>query len=143
MLSIKKRDDVMLISRQSDYAVRVVRALCDMQIHSAVDIENRENVTVAFLYKILKKLEKAGIVNVMRGSNGGYRLAKECSEFTLFDVISAVEDDFVINECMHEGYECTSRNSSECLVHKEFIRIQQVLINELKSKTMAEVLNCR
>ncbi|MEA4972042.1 HTH-type transcriptional repressor NsrR [bioreactor metagenome] len=133
----------MLISRQSDYAVRVVRALSDMQIHSAVEIESRENVTVAFSYKILKKLEKAGIVNAIRGANGGYKLSKGCNEFTLFDIISAVDDDFIINECMHDGYICNSRCDSECLVHKELCRIQSVLINELKSKTMAEVLEWR
>lgn len=137
---MKERDDEMLISRQSDYAVRVVRALSDMQIHSAAEIESRENVTVAFSYKILKKLEKAGIVNAIRGSNGGYSLIKACDEFTLFDIISAVDDDFIINECMRDGYICSSNCDSKCKVHEELLRIQRVLINEMKSKTMAEVL---
>lgn len=130
----------MLISRQSDYAIRVIRALSDMQVHSAADIERRENVTVAFLYKILKKLEKAGLVSIIRGPLGGYELAKRCNEFTLFDVISAVDEDFVINECIRDGYECSSRNTGDCLVHKEFCRVQEMLINELKNKTMDDVL---
>lgn len=80
LVEYSERDDEMLISRQSDYAIRVVRALSDMQVHSAADIESRENVTVAFLYKILKKLQRAGLVSITRGSLGGYKLAKRCNE---------------------------------------------------------------
>ena len=132
----------MLITRETDYAVRVVRALSDMNIHSASDVEKKEAVPTSFAYKILKKLAKSGIVEIIRGSSGGYRLAKKCDSLNLYDIISAVDDDFVINECMREGYVCT-REDKFCTVHDELMRVQQVIIDELKSNSLAEILKLR
>jgi Rrf2 family protein len=129
----------MLITREVDYAIRVVRALSDMAVHSASYVEEKETVPTSFAYKILKKLSNAGIVEIIRGSSGGYRLAKKCSELSLYDIISAVDDDFVINECMRDGYVCTS-DEKMCDIHNEFVRIQKVLTDELKRKSLAEIL---
>lgn len=132
----------MLINRKTDYAIRVVRALSDMNIHSASDVEKEEAVPISFAYKILKKLAKAGIIEIIRGPSGGYRLAKKCDNLNLYDIISAVDDDFVINECIREGYVCTSEDKL-CTVHNEFMRVQQVIINELRRKSLAEILKSR
>ncbi|MCI1958064.1 MAG: Rrf2 family transcriptional regulator [Clostridia bacterium] len=132
----------MLITREIDYAIRVVRALSDMNIHSASYVEKAEAVPTSFAYKIFKKLSKSGIVEIIRGPNGGYRLAKKCDELNLFDIISSVDNDFVINECMREGYVCT-REDKMCTVHNELKRVQQVLTDELKRKSLSEVLKLK
>ena len=51
----------MLITRECDYAVRVVRALADGRRMSVGEICEKEFITAPFAYKILKKLQKAGI----------------------------------------------------------------------------------
>ena len=49
----------MFITRECDYAVRVVRALWGESRLSVSDICEKESVTAPFAYKILKKLQKA------------------------------------------------------------------------------------
>ena len=56
----------MFITRESDYAMRVVRALMGETRLSVSEICEREAITAPFAYKILKKLQNAGIVEGYR-----------------------------------------------------------------------------
>lgn len=50
----------MFITRESDYAMRVIRALMWEPRLSVSEICERESITAPFAYKILKKLQNAG-----------------------------------------------------------------------------------
>mgnify|MGYP000529302416 CR=1 FL=1 len=67
----------MFITRESDYAMRVIRALMWEPRLSVSEICERESITAPFAYKILKKLQNAGLVEGYRGVHGGYAL-KNC-----------------------------------------------------------------
>lgn len=129
----------MLFTKESDYAIRIVRALKDGKKIRAKDICEREEIPEAFAYKILKKLERAQVVRVIRGTHGGCMLVKTPAELCLYDLILAIEPDFAITHCIKK--DC-SRNlpGSPCLVHKELVRIQQMLQDELKAKSLEEIL---
>lgn len=96
----------MFITRECDYAARVLRALSAETRLSVNEICEKESITAPFAYKILKKLQKAGIVKGYRGVHGGYAMNKSMTELTLFDVYSAIDPDLFIIECMASGYEC-------------------------------------
>ncbi|MFR6333351.1 MAG: Rrf2 family transcriptional regulator [Eisenbergiella sp.] len=51
----------------------------------------REKAFLKFAYKILKKLEKAGIVQITRGASGGCRTGCDLRTATLYQLIEAVE----------------------------------------------------
>ena len=52
----------MLITRRSDYAMRIIRVLRDSKIHNVREMCELEEIPKAFAYKILRELEMAGIV---------------------------------------------------------------------------------
>ena len=56
----------MMITRESDYAVRMICALKDGEQLTIEQICRKEQVPRQFAYKILKKLEKAGLVDVYK-----------------------------------------------------------------------------
>ena len=56
----------MVITRETDYALRILRALLDGKLHTAGQIAQDELLPQAFAYKILKKLEKAGRIIELR-----------------------------------------------------------------------------
>ncbi|MGN0399942.1 MAG: RrF2 family transcriptional regulator [Blautia sp.] len=131
----------MLITRECDYAVRIVRALADGEKLCVNQVCEKEALTPAFVYKILKKMEKARIVKSYRGSNGGYALDKSIHEITLLDIYGAVEPELFVIECMNPKKSCVrNRDENGCRVHKELHRIQEVLIRELSSKTIGEIM---
>ena len=67
----------MFITRESDYAMRVIRALMWEPRLSVSEICERESITAPFAYKILKKLQNAGLVEGYRGVHGGYALKRD------------------------------------------------------------------
>jgi len=127
----------MFLPKECDYAIRVVRGLSDMGIKSVRIICELEKVPQHFAYKILKKLERAGIVNSYRGAEGGYQLAKTLDSITLFDIVSAVNKQLLLSECLKKGFICVrNSNGNSCGVHRELIRVQALLMEALNEKTM-------
>lgn len=134
----------MFITRECDYAVRVIRALAGEKRLSATDICEREEITAPFAYKILKKLQKAKIITGYRGVHGGYVLKKEIDEITLLDVYQAIEPDIYIIECLNPKKPCAHSEKLEngCKIHDELCQIQKELCKMLSAKTLADILDC-
>lgn len=133
----------MFITRECDYAVRVIRALAGETRLSVTDICEKESITAPFAYKILKKLQKARIVRGYRGVHGGYALNKELSELTLYEIYTAIDPDMFIIECLDEGYNCTKNGTDRqnCMIHKELAQIQKELWNLLKRKNLQQIMD--
>ena len=74
----------MLITRESDYALRLLRTLRDGEQYSVGELARREMVPQPFAYKIVKKLSAAGMVQVSRGAEGGCRLTADLTQTTLY-----------------------------------------------------------
>ena len=131
----------MFITIECDYAVRVIRALGGEVRLSVGEICERESITAPFAYKILKKLQKAGIVKGYRGVHGGYSMAKGLSELTLYEIYHAIDPELFIIECINPQYNCV-RNPGDlpCKVHRELEGIQKEIWNLLKRKTLEELL---
>ena len=56
-------------------------------------LSHRHNLSVKYLEQILIQLSKAGLVDGVRGSNGGYRLIKKTDEYTTGEILRALEGD--------------------------------------------------
>jgi len=126
----------MFLTRERDYAIRVVRALADMKKKPVKSICEQEHVPIDFAYKILKKLEQAKFVSSVRGAQGGYQLAKKPSEINMFEILASVDDNLYINECLKPTALCPNHTEGKrCRVHEELIIIQEGLFETLKSKT--------
>ncbi|MCD7909280.1 MAG: Rrf2 family transcriptional regulator [Clostridium sp.] len=134
----------MMITRESDYAVRIIRALRGGGLMTIQQICERECIPKQFAYKILKKLDLAGLVQIKRGAGGGCALARDLSLITLYDVIRATDEEFFLTHCLQGNFDCEYLAKSPCTIHRELARVQGVLERELQSRTMAELLgmNC-
>lgn len=86
-------------------------------------------------------MEAGGILNIRRGPKGGYTLCRDCSELTLYDVISAFENTFLVVECMKSGYNCVNNQNDDCCMHNEFSRIQDLLKEEFKRNSLSSLLD--
>jgi len=125
----------MLLTRESDYALRILRELSDGELRTVGDICEREAVPNQFAYKILKKLEIAGLIRIMRGARGGCRCTDRLGEATLYDVLHAVGENQYLNACMDPKYECMwkQKYNKVCKVHERLELLGKSLEDELKS----------
>ena len=134
----------MLLTREMDYALRILRALDQEAQLSAVAIAQREHIPKAITLKILKRLHAAGLVSSRRGPSGGYLLERSCEELRLWDLFHALGEDLYLNRCQQPGYRCENRPEGDCGLCKELSRVQAVLDEELKRTPLrAMFLECR
>lgn len=131
----------MLITREADYAMRVLRALSGGEQMTAQAISDLHQVPKPFAYKIIKKLSRAGIVSITRGAEGGCSLSADLDQVTLYDLMQAMEEDFRVIACMEPDYNCTWRDvNGTCTVHCELADLQQQLNRELRSRTLRSLI---
>ena len=84
------------ISTRGQYALMTMEVLAEQDGNSYVPmkkISHRQNLSVKYLEQILIQLGKAGLVEGLRGNNGGYRLTKPVSEYTAGEILRAMEGD--------------------------------------------------
>ena len=131
----------MIITRETDYALRILRALMDGQLHTVGELAQGELLPQPFAYKIIKKLCKAGLVQITRGAAGGCRLSADLSQVTLYDLLLALGEPSAIAACMEPDYQCPWRSShGGCGVHCKLLEIQRKLDAELRAHTLQEIL---
>ena len=130
-----------LIIKEVEYAIRILDELNKESPLSATELSERRGMPSPFIYRVLKKLETADILNIKRGVKGGYHIRADLSELTLYDVIKAFDNTFIVIECVKEEYDCTRNSESSCRIHRAFCDIQKTLQTEFQRKSLKELLD--
>jgi Rrf2 family protein len=144
-LTFKHWEDMMLrINKMTNYAIRVVRAIYidPDKVVTSVVISQRENVPLPILFKVLRVLNAAGIIASRRGRGdkvGGYELIADPAKITLLDIISIVQGDIYLSDCLQDEDICFHRNG--CGIHLEIQRINDVLRKECSAKSIKELVD--
>ncbi len=125
----------MKITKEADYALRIIEYLCIQgkdNRQGAKNIAFERKIPARFTLKILRKLVKCGIVHSYRGINGGYAIAKNPEDISMYDVISAIDGEIEINKCTAENPElCENNPDGNCPIKNELLRVQQNIKNEM------------
>ncbi|MDR1815587.1 MAG: Rrf2 family transcriptional regulator [Clostridiales Family XIII bacterium] len=132
----------MLITRETDYALRALRALADGRKKTLAAICKEETIPQQFGYKILKKLAHAGYVDIKRGKEGGYTISGDFPKFTLLDLTKVMESPTDISPCVIPGYVCESHRAQDgpCKVNRELSAMQENLNAQLDGIHLHELL---
>lgn len=99
----------MRLTRQTNYAIRILMycGANEGRLSRIPEIAAAYGVSELFLFKILQPLVEAGLVETVRGRNGGVRLARPAGQISLFDVVRVTEESFAMAECFeNDAAEC-------------------------------------
>jgi len=93
----------MRLTKQTNYAVRIMMycAANGTKLSRIPEIARAYNVSELFLF--LQPLHKAGLVETLRGRNGGVRLGRPSDKITLLDVVRVSEESFSMAECFDDN----------------------------------------
>jgi Rrf2 family iron-responsive transcriptional regulator len=79
----------------------------DGKLSRVPEIARAYGVSELFLFKILQPLVENGLVETVRGRNGGVRLGRAAKDISLFDVVRVTEENFAMAECFeNDATEC-------------------------------------
>jgi Rrf2 family protein len=124
----------MILNQETDYGFRIILFLSrevEGKRIEAIEISKKECIPERFLFKIMRKLTKAGIVKSYRGVNGGFTLARSPVDITLLDIVEAVEGPICINVCFKGSNRCNKNFTDFCVVHRELASIRQDISSRL------------
>lgn len=121
----------MKISTKGRYALRL---MLDLALHDndapirIKDIALRQNISDKYLEQIISSLNKAGYVKSIRGPQGGYKLARDTSFYTVGMILRLTEGSLAPVACLEDEENLCTRQES-CAT----LRLWQKLDDAIKS----------
>jgi Rrf2 family transcriptional regulator, nitric oxide-sensitive transcriptional repressor len=86
----------------TDYSLRVLIYLASRnrdELANIKEIADSYQISKNHLMKVTHELGKMGVIETIRGRNGGIRLAKSPGEINIGTLVRKTEDDFHLVEC--------------------------------------------
>jgi Rrf2 family protein len=84
-------------------------------------------------------LRTAGFVRSIRGSKGGYILAKAANQIKLGDVFNALEGPVTTVECLENENYCA--RAADCVTRQVWAEVQEAIMNVLQSMTLQDLVD--
>lgn len=119
----------MKISTKGRYALRLMLDLALNNTGECITIKNiaaRQEISEKYLEQIISLLNKAGYVKSVRGAQGGYRLAKDPSEYTVGMILRLTEGSLMPVDCLDENISECNR-SSRCVTREVWEELYEVI----------------
>jgi Rrf2 family protein len=91
-----------------------------------------------FLAKIAQQLAHAGILEILQGAKGGYRLLVPPDQLTLLDVVEAIIGEIFLNDCVIRPESCHA--SSACVINSIWTKARDQLRQTLREVTFGKIL---
>jgi Rrf2 family protein len=134
---------MLTLTRKTEYALIAACHLAhaDNKVVSARDIAEEHGMPLPLLMNVLKKLNRAGIVNSVRGARGGYLLAVSPEELTLDRLIESVEGPVHLVRCANpdkNGRRCTL--TGVCPIRGSVRKVHERLRDFLREITVADFI---
>lgn len=101
------------------------------------EVSREEDIPKSFLGKIFQSLSRAGLVQSVRGTGGGFTLAKAPEEITILAIIEGVEGPIALQRCLEEKPDCV--HVGHCALCGLFAEAQDRLRETLARTSLAEM----
>ena len=133
----------MKLSTKGRYGLRAMIDLADFSEEMPQSIANiaaRQSISDSYLEQLMAKLKKAGLITSIRGSQGGYVLAKPCDEISVGDILRALEGDLSPVKCMGLKGDDACSGSGTCVTKNVWKRIDDSIQNAVDSIYLKELV---
>jgi Rrf2 family protein len=134
----------MRVSRQADYAIRVVMDLSVNEEARIREIAARQGLSPAHVGRISQVLAKAGVLTTKRGRLGHISLSCNPEDISLLEVVEAVDGPLQLDRCLLAPGKCGREHvcpvykiGQEILLHS-MARLGSTTFGDLKSSPVLE-----
>lgn len=129
----------MKLTTKGRYAVT---ALLDLALHDSdvptriSEVASRHGISSTYLERLAGIMRTKGLLRSIRGSKGGYLLARRPEDITVADIIEAVDEGMDATKCAGKG---NCQNGSMCLTHHLWEELNQEIFHFFKKITLREL----
>ncbi|MEI3162265.1 MAG: Rrf2 family transcriptional regulator [Lachnospirales bacterium] len=132
----------MKISTKGRYALRL---MLDLAVNNTGEyiplktVSERQEISVKYLEQIITTLVKAGFVKGLRGSKGGYKLAKEPDEYTVGMILRLTEGSLAPVACLDDEVNTCDR-CDDCITLELWKQLYSAINNVVDNITLADLI---
>ena len=133
----------MKLNTRARYAVMALADIAKFDKQNPIslrDISLRQSISLVYLEQIFSKLKKNNIVKSIRGTNGGYILAKDPEQIKLSNIFSAVEEKIKTKQCKKESKKGCNGKSTKCITHYLWDELEIHINNFFDKKNLGDLL---
>jgi len=133
---------IMKLSTRTRYAVRAIIELAQNDSKKPLQLKiiaQRQDISVKYLEQLMAVLRSAGFVRSIRGSKGGYVLAKTPNEIKLNEVLHRLEGTVATVECVENDDYCS--RSADCAARYLWTKVEQAIERALESVTLQDLVD--
>ena len=133
----------MMISTKGRYALRIMIDLAQNADETNVplsDIAKRQEISVKYLEAVIAVLNKNGFVISKMGKYGGYRLAKDPSDYTVLEILKTIEGDLSPVACLKDN-ENTCNRADNCITLPMWKEVKNLVSDYFDHITLEDLLN--
>src|ERR1700742_4268332 len=127
------------MGKMTDYATVVLASLAqEPAVHrAATELVERTRLSRPTVSKVLKGLQRAGMVISSRGAQGGYRLARAPQQITAAQILDVFEGPIAITECSGASSLCGIER--QCRVGGAWQRVNAAIRRALEDVTLRQL----
>lgn len=124
-----------------------LRAVVDLAVHSDEEvvalsqIAERQGISMNYLEQLIAKLKKAGIVEAVRGAQGGYKLAAPAKDISVGTILRALEGNLNPVDCSEiDNGEGICSNHDSCVTKYVWKRISDSINEAVDTIKLSELV---
>lgn len=132
----------MKISTKGRYALRMMLDLALNSTGEYITIKSiaaRQEISEKYLEQIISILNKAGYVKSIRGAQGGYRLTKDPTEYTVGSILRLTEGSISPVDCL-ENDELCQRNVN-CVTKDVWFKVYEAIAGVVDNITLQDLVD--
>ncbi len=133
-----------MLSQRTRYTIRALLHLADRYGEGPVqlsEIAERQNIPAKFLTVMLSSMRRAGLVETMRGREGGYWLARPPQEISYGEIVRLTRGSLGLLPCASRfAYQkCTNCISEDkCRLHRVMLMVRDETARILDGLSLAD-----
>ena len=132
----------MKLSTRTRYAVRAIIELAQNDSNRPLQLKiiaQRQDISVKYLEQLMAILRSAGFVRSIRGSKGGYVLARAPNQIKLNEVLHRLEGTVTTVECVENEDYCS--RSADCAARYLWMQVEQAIEKVMEAITLQDLVD--
>ena len=123
-----------------------LRSMIDLALNSKGEqvalysIAERQNISVSYLEQVFSILRKSGLVNSIKGAQGGYILADNPSDISVGKILRALEGSLSIVDYNNEEVEADKKSVEYCLKVNLWEKINESIDKVVDNITLEDLI---
>ena len=132
----------MKLSTRTRYGIRAIIELAQHEGKRPLQLKliaERQGISVKYLEQLMSLLRASGFVRSIRGSKGGYILARAPEQVNLSEVFRCLEGPVTTAECTENEDYC--ERAADCAAREVWMKVEEAIQRVLKSISLADLVH--